>query len=69
MTLPLFLLTLSLSMCKGNDIFGKVYKAEVKNAYNFTGQIESIMYKDSIDPDYDYAATLYSLKSDYRKVP
>ena len=66
-SLPILLLVFILSMCKSNDTVEKEYKSEVKNHYKFSSQIDSIMRKDSLGPDYDYSATFYSLKSDYKK--
>ncbi|QAA80743.1 hypothetical protein EI546_02915 [Aequorivita sp. H23M31] len=57
----------SLSMCKSTENWGFKKKSEVKNHYKFSSQIDSITHKDALDPDYEYAATLYSIKSDFKK--
>ncbi len=67
LNLLMLALAFNLSMCKNQGTFSKEYKSEIKNPYKFNGQIESIIYKDSLNPDFDYAATLYSLKSNYKK--
>ena len=54
-------------MCKSSDSIGKEYKSEMKNSYRFNSQIENIIRKDSLEPDYEYAATLYSYKGNYKK--
>lgn len=60
-------MALSLLMCKSVNPIGKEYKSEIKNPYRFNSKIENIIHKDSLETDYEYAATLYSYKLNYKK--
>lgn len=61
------IVVISLSMCKSTQTIGKEYKSEIKNPYKFDSQIDSLMRRDSLNIDYELAATFISLKSNYKK--
>jgi hypothetical protein len=56
------IVVISLSMCKSTQTIGKEYKSEIKNPYKFDSQIDSLMRRDSLNIDYELAATFISLK-------
>lgn len=54
-------------MCKSKDIVTKEYKSQVENPYRFNSQIDSLIHRHPLDPEYEWGATLFSQKSNFKK--
>ncbi|MGB3342836.1 MAG: hypothetical protein WBA61_02900 [Aequorivita sp.] len=66
-SLQILFFAIGLSKCKSVNTVGKEYISQERNSYKFDSQIDSIMNKDPKNPDYEWAATLYSLKSNFKQ--